>query len=469
MPSRISVTHRKVVTNVALPIMGIVALLIGIVIALAVFLANRQTMDALERQQELARGMIDVRLSELAKVVDDYAHWDDALINLATHPDVAWAENNVGPTMKDRYGVDATFVIDPDGRTSYGMSNGAQSLLPVDDIMSSGFDRILHQRAAGGPDAIASGLAMADGRPALVAVAPLRPYDNPVDETRDRRSILAFVDLLDDPQLKRLSEIYRLPDLHIESGETAPRASVVVTTSDGRIPVRLAWTGDDPGGRLLSNLLPWLIALLTAFVGLIFVILRQAARLLKNLRQAEERASRDLLTGLLNRSVLMQNLDAVMGSRGQVSPHTLLYLDLDGFKAVNDTFGHEVGDQVLQEAAKRIMSAVPETATAYRLGGDEFAVLVVGNEDVPVIRTIGTRVIVAISTPMVIGDRLVKIGVTIGVSMSPQDGTSSIEIIRHADEALYVGKRDGKGSVRFYVGVSSQDHMRGLERQTRAS
>ncbi|WP_152047419.1 diguanylate cyclase domain-containing protein [Aureimonas psammosilenae] len=457
MPNSISQTYRKVVTRVTLPIMGIVGLMICAVIAMAIFVAHRQTEDALERQRELARGMIDIRLAELSKIVDDYAHWDDALNNLAIRPDPAWADDNIGPTMQARYGVDTTFVIDPAGRTTYGMTNGARSIQPADRIMSSGFDGILLKRASGGPDAVVSGLVLANGRPALVAVAPLRSYDNPVDETRDRRSILAFVDLLDDEQLNHLSGIYRLPDLHIESGGTDLPASVVVTTSDGKVPVRLAWTGDDPGGRLLSKLLPPLLVLLAAFAGLICFVLRQATLLLKDLRRTEERASRDPLTSLLNRSVLMRHLDAMTRTDGKVEPHSLLYLDLDGFKAVNDTFGHEVGDAVLCEATRRIGAALPKNATAYRLGGDEFAVLMFCDNDIPAIRSAGARIIVALSTPMVIGDHLVRVGATIGIAIAPQDGASPVELIRHADEALYIGKRERKGSVRFYMGSVADD------------
>ncbi|WP_019998940.1 sensor domain-containing diguanylate cyclase [Aureimonas ureilytica] len=453
MPYSLSRAHKKIIRNIAFPIMGIVGLMICFVIALAVFLAQQQTRDEIKREQDLARGMIDIRLSELTKIVNDYAFWDDAVSNLAKKTNFEWAETNVGPTMKERYGVDAVFVLDPDGRTTYGMTNESRTRLPAEQIMTSGFDRILSERATRGPAATASGIALADGRPALVAVSPIRPYSGLVDETRDRRTILAFVDLLDDAELHRLSKVYRLPDLHIEEGGAPATASVVVTTSDGRVPVRLAWTGDDPGKRLLGKLLPFLLALLAAFVILILFVFRQMSVLLRNLRQTEERASHDPLTGLLNRSVLMRKLEAMTDIKGQVTPHTLLYLDLDGFKAVNDRFGHEVGDMVLRTASRHIKAAVPDSASVYRLGGDEFAVLIAEDLDVSIIRSIGARIIGAISLPMTVADQSVKVGATIGVSIAPKDGKAPLDLIRHADQALYMGKREGKGSIRCYIGV----------------
>ncbi|KQT50698.1 hypothetical protein ASG43_05275 [Aureimonas sp. Leaf454] len=437
-------------SRIVAPVAALVGILILVVIAMVVYLAGQQTADAVERQRELARGMIDIRLQELSNMGDDYAHWDEALEKLVLRPDRDWADANIGTTMSERYGVDMSFVVDPAGRTTFAMLDQASSDRSAAEVITTGYEEILARRAAGGPDAVTTGILVADGLPALAVVAPLRPFAAGTDATRDSRTVLIFVDPLDATQLQHLSRIYRLPDLRVATGgaSDAANASILVKTIDGTIDIPLEWRGDDPGGRLLQRMLPLLVGLLFAFGLLTVFVLRQTYRAAEALRTAEEVASRDSLSGLWNRAMLTRDLDRHFADRS-VMPFALFYLDLDGFKIVNDTHGHDAGDQVIRVASQRIADGLPDEAKAYRIGGDEFAVILSGAVSVPDLRQHADAISARIARPIPFDDLALRVGVTIGIARSPEDAATASKIVRMADQALYAGKRGGKGQTRF--------------------
>ncbi|KQP30785.1 hypothetical protein ASF49_12465 [Methylobacterium sp. Leaf104] len=172
-------------------------------------------------------------------------------------------------------------------------------------------------------------------------------------------------------------------------------------------------------------------------------------------RQSEARiaylASYDSLTGLANRT-LFQDMATQLCARAHASgePCALLYLDLDGFKFVNDTFGHALGDVLLVRVAQRLTGAVPPEALVSRLGGDEFAILLAGGDEEALI-DLGRRLIGALSMPYTLDGVQVEIGASIGLSMAPRDAHSPEGLLSRADLALYRAKATGRGKVRVYA------------------
>ena len=153
-------------------------------------------------------------------------------------------------------------------------------------------------------------------------------------------------------------------------------------------------------------------------------------------------AYHDDLTGLPNRSLLYDRLDvAITQSRREEGHLALLFLDLDEFKKVNDSFGHGFGDSLLVDLASRVRSSVRAGDTVARFGGDEFVVLlnsVTGAEDAA---HVATKVLDAVQAPYRFDGREVSIGASVGVSVYPGDGTSSEELMRSADTAMYRDKQ----------------------------
>jgi diguanylate cyclase (GGDEF)-like protein len=142
---------------------------------------------------------------------------------------------------------------------------------------------------------------------------------------------------------------------------------------------------------------------------------------------------------------------AISRSRHSSHPLALLFLDLDNFKLVNDTFGHETGDRLLTTVAERLGAAVRKTTDAVaRLSGDEFAILQTGVDDPQAALTLARNLLVSISQPFVLEGQKVHIGVSIGIAIYPTDGELPEELLRNADKAMYLAKNLGGGNCQRY-------------------
>lgn len=165
----------------------------------------------------------------------------------------------------------------------------------------------------------------------------------------------------------------------------------------------------------------------------------------------KNQAERDPLTGLHNRSVLNARLArAVARARQGGTCGALVVADLDDFKTVNDTFGHDAGDRLLREIARRLRAALRAHDLVVRLGGDEFAVILPRVRDEAALRRLLERAAAAVGEPMAIGGRQVVPASSFGVAMFPRDGTAPGTLLKNADIALYETKADNRGGYRLF-------------------
>jgi diguanylate cyclase (GGDEF)-like protein/PAS domain S-box-containing protein len=173
--------------------------------------------------------------------------------------------------------------------------------------------------------------------------------------------------------------------------------------------------------------------------------------------ELEHRVHHDAMTDLPNRMLLMDRLAQAMTLANRA--HTgviVLYVDLDRFKAINDTFGHAAGDHVLKETGLRIVATLRTGDTASRVGGDEFIVVCATGgcgDDVP---HIAARLLKAVTAPIDVGGEFVNVEASVGVSMYPADGFDADTLIRKADAAMYSAKQDGRNTYRRY---SNESHI----------
>ena len=162
-------------------------------------------------------------------------------------------------------------------------------------------------------------------------------------------------------------------------------------------------------------------------------------------------ATHDILTGLPNRSHFMEFLRAAIESSKRYGHMVcIMMLDLDGFKEVNDKFGHDVGDRALVRAAERLRRSVRRSDILSRMGGDEFLVLVPILKRVEDAETIGRKIVNSFREPLRVNGELYHITVSVGASIFPQDGTDAIELIKKADMAMYKVKGSGKDGFLLY-------------------
>ncbi|TDG21063.1 diguanylate cyclase, partial [Paracraurococcus ruber] len=171
-------------------------------------------------------------------------------------------------------------------------------------------------------------------------------------------------------------------------------------------------------------------------------------------RQAEARiahlAHHDTLTGLPNRVLFRERLDAALARAQRGEGFAVLCLDLDRFKEVNDTLGHPVGDILLRQVAARLAAELRETDTLARLGGDEFAVIQSGLDQPKDATALARRLIDVLGLPFELEGNQVVIGTSIGITVAPADGLDADVLLRGADMALYRAKAEGRGRWRFF-------------------
>lgn len=195
---------------------------------------------------------------------------------------------------------------------------------------------------------------------------------------------------------------------------------------------------------------------LTHYVGVFSDISRR--------KQQEEElrklTNNDLLTNLPNRSSLMVTLGNLVK---RDTHHTLMVLDLDNFKKINDSLGHQVGDELLIKVARRIETAVPCHTSIYRLGGDEFAILVDDNPDIGSSAVIANSVIEAFVTPFELTSDKVVVGMSIGIVLYPEDDQNEQALLRKADIAMYHAKSGGGNRYQFYSESLNRNAIKQLE------
>jgi len=169
-------------------------------------------------------------------------------------------------------------------------------------------------------------------------------------------------------------------------------------------------------------------------------------------RKLFELAHFDSLSGLPNRALLMDRLhQALHRARRNDVQVALLYLDLDQFKRVNDTLGHEAGDRLLQSAATRLRELFRAEDTVARIGGDEFVILIDKLVATVDIVSAATKVLDAFRSPIAISGREFMVTASIGIALSPHDGVTAEELLRNADTAMYHAKRNGRDAYQFFT------------------
>jgi diguanylate cyclase (GGDEF)-like protein len=161
-------------------------------------------------------------------------------------------------------------------------------------------------------------------------------------------------------------------------------------------------------------------------------------------------ARHDVLTGLANRSLFQERLEQALAMAERGRGFALLYLDLDRFKAVNDSLGHPIGDALLRAVADRLREAVRETDTVARLGGDEFAILQAGVTDPIETTVIACRIVQTIGETFWLDGNQVSVGTSVGIAMALNGAMHPVQLMKNADLALYRAKQEGRGTWRFF-------------------
>ena len=259
----------------------------------------------------------------------------------------------------------------------------------------------------------------------------------------------------------RVAEIYGLSLDQIKEGMTIPellaKGPAATGVSDVNPDVTLAELGKafrNPAGGTYVQHLTNGSSISASFKpmpnGGIVVTVEDITEKLLAEEKIRHLAHYDALTNLPNRVAFYDQMETITKHLRRAESIGVLSLDLDHFKAVNDTLGHPIGDRLLREAAQRMQNCLRDGDIVARLGGDEFAILQVPVEKPADVTALATRLIEAVGAPYDFDDRKVVVGVSVGIALAPSDGDEPDALIKNADLALYRAKADGGGVYRFF-------------------
>ena len=438
-----------------------VALLIAGMATIPYFAVVRIDAEARQTQEELVAKNVGLWIKDIEFALTAWTVWDESIVNLDNKFDLEWTDRNIGASLIGTSRTRFAAVLDSNDAMIYSktdesvensrfFSRGAAAIIGdtsglVDEVRR----RETEAKRPGIPDQIASSRIEVRGNDAVLLTAALFQPDFGTAQVRAPHapvlitampiagSLPSFFGsrfLLDDPHVSALSDV------------TSDRARAdIAVGADGK-PVVLSWHSPTPAADMMRQSMPLIATLalvLVAFAVFALRVSRTAAQALvgreKEMRHA---ATHDFLTGLANRS-LLETEYARLTAQG---PLSVVCLDLDGFKAVNDTHGHAAGDALLQAVADRLKLATREADRLFRLGGDEFAIFMPGlsaRDAMQTCQTLGR----IIRQPFDLPACRVRIGASFGIEHVCDAGTSSEAALKAADTALYAVKSARRGGV----------------------
>ncbi len=487
---------RRLMLWVGAGVAGFGLLLLGI-IAYAGWSANA---SAVEREQQLVADALNRSITRSLDDLKSVAWWDESVINITDrHINYAFVDANMGQFLTDTYAHDEVYVLNAAGRPVYAyFSDQRQSpttfalraadIAPVLSELQGRPSRLRHRSgvfsqgdysvlAGGGRSARWSGhIISVGGRPAIVTAMTIAPNVD-MRLTPAHPHVLLSVTYVDDNFLSALGQQLLLPDLKREvRGAADPeRASQAFVSDDGVSLGALTWTSRPPGQVLFFVILP-LAAIGVMLAGLFSMnLLRRLKNATADLARREEdmrsQAQHDALSGLPNRGFFLQQLDqALAEAKSREGEIAIAYVDIDRFKDINDTLGHEAGDRLVQAVATRLRNHLRAQDFLARFGGDEFAILSARSSADDAL-TLGRIVRNALMAPFVERGGPIRVTASVGLALSPAHGDSSEALLRSADIALYEAKARGRDcAVLFDVSMADAvETRRAIELELRAA
>jgi diguanylate cyclase (GGDEF)-like protein len=424
-----------------------VGLLVSLFLALLAFtvihtVRETNAIEARNSQKTVALA-IEGQINQMALLADDNALWDDAVRATYVDQDQNFFWESWGAPTLNGKNYDRMAVIDQSGKTIIAYSEGRKtdvdmaryltpSLAPLSRLT------IAKNQGQGGLVRTSHGLA-------IIGVASILPINRSLESLVPKAGPhrIVFVKHLSDALVSSIGENALLVDLRLSSVAKGP-TDLVLKDASGRPISYLTWTPRAPGFEALDQSLPLLLGATLAHLLLALMLIRHGIKALRTLNQ---QALMDSLSELPNRRGLKRQLETRLKNGEQLA---LAMMDLDGFKGVNDNFGHQVGDRLIKEVAALLKQEVGPGIDIARLGGDEFALLVPGLDAASQIEGVASRIVARFTRPFLIDERTVSVGISIGLASSVIGGLTSGELLRRADVAMYAAKRAGKMRVNWY-------------------
>ncbi|MCC7251368.1 EAL domain-containing protein [Hyphomicrobium sp.] len=446
------------------------------VIAFAGWSANKTATDS---ERTLVENALNQAVGSVLDGQKSVAWWDEAVINTADGAlNLEFADAEFGLFLGETYGHDELYILDGQDRPIYAYKSGARADHAAYESRRAAISLVVGEARRGITDSSlkarpdefgraqtnyrvlagvlqtarwAGHIVSIDGMPSVVAAITIVPN---VDMTllKDTPKLLVSVVRIDDPFVEKIARSLLLPDLKLapEPVSSAGVVSEPFVGDDGIQAGYLSWTTRRPGQVLLTSILPLVACGVFATGVLSNHMFGRLKRASDELTQREARArhasKHDALSGLPNRQHMVDEVEAKIGTPGfgQGGERAIAaYVDIDRFKDINDTLGHETGDKLIKAVSKRLTARLRAHDFLARFGGDEFAILCV-SADADAESRLAARIASAFEEPFAIGGQTIRVTASVGMARAPEHGLSADELMRHADIALYEAKNQGR-------------------------
>ena len=419
---------------------------------------NADELDDRRSLEAVGNALAQTR-KQIENTVRDNAFWDDAVKAAYVDNDIEWMINNWGIPSSNYPLYDVVLVVDAQGKQIFGYDRGQPIATPIVDQFDQSFallvSRMNLRTRVGTAVFTESAFLKKNGKTVVLGVAPILPSTSAYKVNRNKPRFLIFLKDFAANDIADLGESYAVAGLHLNAEINEAEMNVPLLNPDKAILGYISWPRQVPGSKSLVKVTPTLagaLALLLIFIGVFIVFTRY---LINNLKQdklkAQYASTHDSLSGLYNRAGILRKLDrallsaARLGMRPGLEAVSLVYLDLDGFKDVNDSYGHSVGDSLIRHVATKIRALAPTGSHVARLGGDEFAVIIAGDTACQKAGDLACAIHRIFKDPFQIDGRAIVVGASIGISTTEDNIVSSDELVRQADVAMYRAKDMGRG------------------------
>ncbi|KAA5930285.1 MULTISPECIES: bifunctional diguanylate cyclase/phosphodiesterase [Pantoea] len=449
--------RRSFLREVLVPLVAILVLTFAGAGA-ALFIGTSLTnTEARHQQQRMIEASFSQSLNEHLRQLHSLSRWRPFEEHLAEGNSDRWLDENIGQWLYEMFGHQLIMVLDARNQIVRVWREGQPfSAAESDPLIGEVLQNTLIQEPRRQDNA---DYARITQRAAALAVGNIQRDSDDLPRFR-----LVSLKFLDDGYLASLAERNQLEGLHFSDGSsqsgTSARYLLIAQAGD---PVGyLNWIPSRPGAQMLRTIGPSTgLAVLAISLLCLYMVRRlwnssvnlsqSMLRLGASEAQAQHLAFHDVLTGLPNRALVEDRLTQALALATRNDQRVaLLLIDLDRFKAVNDTHGHHAGDELIIAVAQRLSRIVRASDTVGRIGGDEFIVVMPEVDNIGQVNSLAQRMIDELAQPFTLFGSNVWSGASIGLALAPKDGIDRLELMRKADIALYEAKSGGRGRFRQF-------------------
>ena len=448
------------------PAIGCVALLIAAMATVPYYGAARIDGDARVQQETLVKRNLALWIADIEFALTSWTVWDEAIAKLDNAFDLEWTDRNIGASLIGTSRTRFAAVLRSDDTLLYARTDetvasrpffargAAQIVVDAEALVADVREREKYPKGSGIPKPISTSRIEVLGQEAVLLTASVFQPDFGTAKVEGSRAPVLITAMPIGSSLQDFfGTRFLLDDARVSSlNDVAPeRARAEIAVGPGGEVQVLSWRPPSPARDMLYQATPFVLTVVLVLLigGVLLVRISQttAQMLVGRERMMAHAATHDVLTGLANRALL----DAVYSQLASSGPFIVACLDLDGFKGVNDTCGHAIGDDLLRVVASRLRANTRDIDRLFRLGGDEFAILM-PSMTIADAEAACERLGEALSAPMYLpGDyppgHRIEIAASFGICNVTEPQTTCNAAFRLADDALYRAKSLGRGCV----------------------